>query len=96
MFTSKHNPYGEGSKHLDNVRLESLIGEYQAKGDAGSLGEIVRLTQTRALTLIRFHKTARYAAEDELLSALPITSISSRRIRHRFRTTSRYRARCVR
>jgi DNA-directed RNA polymerase specialized sigma24 family protein len=68
MFTSKHNPYGEGSKHLDNVRLESLIGEYQAKGDAGSLGEIVRLTQTRALTLIRFHKTARYAAEDELLS----------------------------
>jgi hypothetical protein len=68
MFTSTRNPHGAGTTHFDNTRLESLIGEYQAKGDAGSLGEIVKLTQTRALTLIRFHRTTRYVAEDELLS----------------------------
>jgi hypothetical protein len=34
----------------------------------GSLGEILRLTQTRALTLIRYHKTTRYVTEAELLS----------------------------
>jgi hypothetical protein len=32
------------------------------------LAEIVTLTQARALTLIRFHKTTRYRREDELLS----------------------------
>jgi hypothetical protein len=50
---------------------QSVIGDsmtYQSQGDAGSLGEIVRLSQDRALTLIRFYKTTRYRSEDELLS----------------------------
>jgi hypothetical protein len=68
MFATKHSPHGEGSKHLDNGRLEEVIARYQTHGDAGSLSEIVRLTQDRALTLIRYHKTARYRPEAELLS----------------------------
>jgi hypothetical protein len=67
MFT-KHHPNGEGSNHLDNHKLEELIADYQAKRDLESLSEIVSLTQDRALTLIRFRKTARYRTESELLS----------------------------
>jgi DNA-directed RNA polymerase specialized sigma24 family protein len=67
MFT-KHNPDGQGSRHLDNAQLEEIIARYQARGDAGSLSEIIRLTRDRALTLIRFHKTTRYGSEAELLS----------------------------
>src|SRR6516162_11150944 len=68
MFASKHKPHGQGSTHLDNGRLEEVIARYQTKGDAESLGEIVRLSQTRAQTLIRFYQTTRYRPEDELLS----------------------------
>jgi hypothetical protein len=67
MFTSTHNPGGT-SPHLDNAALEGVIARYQTQGDAESLGEIVRLTQTRAQTLIRFYQTTRYRPEDELLS----------------------------
>src|SRR5262249_17915076 len=67
MFTSKHNPLGT-TQHLDNGHLEEAIGRYRARGDAGSLDEIIRLIEPRALTLIRFHKTDHYRPEDELLS----------------------------
>jgi DNA-directed RNA polymerase specialized sigma24 family protein len=68
MLASKHQPNGGSSSHFDNVRLESLISAYHAGTDPAALTEIVRLTQTRALTLIRFHKTSRYGSEDELIS----------------------------
>jgi hypothetical protein len=67
MLASKHNPNGT-SPHFDNVRLESLISAYQAGTNPAALAEIVTLTQARALTLIRFRKTARYSTESELLS----------------------------
>jgi hypothetical protein len=67
MFTSTHNPNGS-SPHLDNAQLEQAIGHYQTQHDVESLGEIVRLTQTRAQTLIRFYQTTKYRPEDELLS----------------------------
>ena len=67
MLTSKHTPNGT-SPHFDNARLEQVIAHYQTQGDAVSLSEIVKLTQDRALTLIRFHKTTRYLGENELLS----------------------------
>ena len=67
MFTSKHNPRG-ATLHCDNGRIESLIAEYQSTGDIRTLASIIDLTQDRALTLIRFHKTTRYRREDELLS----------------------------
>jgi hypothetical protein len=53
-----------------------LIARYQA-GDAGSLGEVVRLTQPRAQTLIRFHKTHLYRPEDELLSDIAVKLMRS-------------------
>ena len=68
MFTSKHHPAGGASVHCDNARLEEVIARYQTEGDAGSLDEIVRLAQNRALTLIRFNGTTRYCTEAELLS----------------------------
>jgi hypothetical protein len=61
-------PNGNGTEHLDNGRLEQAIARFQLQGDANALGEIITLTEKRALTLIRFHKTARYVPEDELLS----------------------------
>jgi hypothetical protein len=67
MLASKHNPNGT-SPHFDNVRLESLISAYQAGTNPAALAEIATLTQARALTLIRFRKTARYSTEGELLS----------------------------
>jgi hypothetical protein len=67
MLASKHNPNGT-SPHFDNVRLELLISAYQAGTNPAALVEIVTLTQARALTLIRFRKTARYSTEGELLS----------------------------
>jgi hypothetical protein len=67
MLASKHHPNGT-NPHFDNVRLESLISAYQAGTDPAALAEIVTLTQARALTLIRFRKTARYSTEGELLS----------------------------
>jgi hypothetical protein len=68
MLASKHNPNGGTNPHFDNVRLESLISAYQAGTNPAALAEIVTLTQARALTLIRFRKTARYSTEGELLS----------------------------
>jgi hypothetical protein len=68
MLASKHNPNGGASPHFDNVRLESLIAAHQTGSNPAALAEIVSLTQERALTLIRFHKTIRYRPEDELLS----------------------------
>ena len=68
MFTtSKHHPNGGAVSHCDNAQLEQAIARYQA-GDAASLGEVIRLVEPRATTLIRFHKTHRYRPEDELLS----------------------------
>ena len=68
MATSKHHLNGGASPHCDNNKLEEAINRYQTKGDVGSLGEIIKLTQDRALTLMRFYKTTRYQREDELLS----------------------------
>jgi hypothetical protein len=69
MFTTsgKHHPKGGAVSHCDNVQLERAIARFQ-NGDAGSLGEVIRLVQPRATTLIRFHKTHLYRPEDELLS----------------------------
>jgi hypothetical protein len=66
--TSKHHPNGGACPHWDNAKIESLIAAYQTHGDVKSLAAIVELTKERALTLIRFRKTSRYRAEDELLS----------------------------
>jgi hypothetical protein len=68
MFTSKHHPTGGAVAHCDSQRIGSLIAEYQANRDQESLCEILSLSQQRALALIRFYKSARYRAEDELLS----------------------------
>jgi hypothetical protein len=69
MFTtSKHHPDGGASPHFDNLRLESLIAAHRTGTAPAALAEIVTLTQDRALTLIRFHKTTRYSSEAELLS----------------------------
>jgi hypothetical protein len=65
---SKHHPNGDGSSHFNNGRLQELIAAYQTGGDRSVLGEIVGLTQERAVTLIRFQKTTKYRPEDELLS----------------------------
>jgi hypothetical protein len=67
MFTSKHHPNGGAVSHCDNVQLEQAIARFQ-NGDAGSLGEILRLVEPRAQTLIRFHRTHNFRPEDELLS----------------------------
>jgi hypothetical protein len=64
----EHHPHGGGSPHCDNDKLEQFIASYQTQGDAESPSEIIRLTQKRALTLIRFNGTARYCTESELLS----------------------------
>lgn len=68
MFTSRHHPEGGATLHCDNARIESLISDYQTTGDIRTLATIVDLTQDRARALIKFRKTNRYAAEDELLS----------------------------
>jgi hypothetical protein len=65
---SKHNPHGGGAVHCDNDKLEEFIARYQTQGDPRSLSEIIRLTEKRALTLLRFHKTTHHVPEDELLS----------------------------
>jgi hypothetical protein len=68
MFTtSKHHPNGGAVSHCDNTQLEQAIARFQG-GDTGSLGEIIRLVEPRALTLIRFHQTNHYRPEEELLS----------------------------
>lgn len=55
-------------QHLNNAKLEEVIIRFQRTGDASSLGEIVALSQQRALTLIRFNGTTSYRSEVELLS----------------------------
>jgi hypothetical protein len=75
MFTSRHNPLGT-TPHLDNVQLEAAIFRYQ-NGDAGSLGEVIRLVERRALTLIRFHQTNKYQSESELLSDIAVKLMRS-------------------
>jgi hypothetical protein len=63
----KH-PLPGGTLHFDNGWLKSLLA-YQAGTDREAvLAEMVDLTQQRALTLIRFHNTTKYRAEEELLS----------------------------
>jgi hypothetical protein len=64
----KHNPHGGATLHLDNNLLEEAIARYQTQGDAGSLGEVIRLVEPRALTLIRHYKTHYYRPENELVS----------------------------
>ena len=64
----EHQAHGGGTLHWDTRRIEALIAEYQSNGDVRTLAAIVSLTQTRALTLIRFHTTTHYVTEDELLS----------------------------
>jgi DNA-directed RNA polymerase specialized sigma24 family protein len=66
MFT-KHHPNGKGGEHLNNSRLEECIARLQ-KGDANALAEIIKLTQPRTETLIRFYKTGQYYSEAELVS----------------------------
>ena len=59
---------GEGNQpHFGNSRFEQVVVRFQ-KGDPDALNEIVELSQRRALTLIRFHGSARYCSESELLS----------------------------
>jgi DNA-directed RNA polymerase specialized sigma24 family protein len=78
MHTSKHNPNGGATPHCDNGKLEKLIADYQAgTNPTAALAEIVELTQRRALTLIRFHQTTRYAPEDELLSDINVKLLRS-------------------
>lgn len=68
MLASKHNPNGT-SPHFANEAIESAISAYQAgTNPTTALAEIVKLTQPRVQTLIRFHKTSRYRSEDELPS----------------------------
>jgi hypothetical protein len=77
MFTtSKHHPNGGAVPHCDNAQLEQAIFRYQA-GDAASLGEVVRLVEPRALTLIRFYKTNLYQPESELLSDIAVKLMRS-------------------
>jgi hypothetical protein len=71
MLASKHRP-NDTRPHFDNDRIEALIAEYQANRDLDSLSAIVSLTRTRAETLIRFRKTARYYSEAELLSDVDV------------------------
>jgi hypothetical protein len=66
MFT-KHHPNGDGSQHLDNARLEGLIADFQ-NGNPSALSEIVTLTERRTVALIRFHGSAKYRSEPELIS----------------------------
>lgn len=66
--TSKHHPNGGASAHCDNGQIEFLIAQYQKNRDVESLSSIIELTQSRALTLIRFYRTTRYRSRDELLS----------------------------
>jgi hypothetical protein len=68
MFTSTHHPSGGARPHWDNARIEQLIAQYKTSGDLESLSSIVELTEPRVLTLIRFYKSTRYVAENELLS----------------------------
>ena len=63
-----HHQNGSARVHWDNASVESLIAQYQTSRDQNALSEIVALTHDRALTLIRFRKTARYRSESELLS----------------------------
>lgn len=65
---SRHHPNGGAAIHCDNGRLETLIAAHQAGTDPAALGEIIGLTQNRALALIRFYRSARYCPENELLS----------------------------
>jgi hypothetical protein len=68
MFTSsKHHPNGGAVSHCDNTQLEQAIARFQ-NGNAGSLGEVVRLVEPRSLALIRYFKTSQYQSEPELLS----------------------------
>jgi hypothetical protein len=76
MFTSKHNPAGS-AHHCDNTRLEEAISRYQIQRDAESLGEIVELSQKRALALIRFYQSTKYRSEDELLSDINLKLMRS-------------------
>jgi hypothetical protein len=59
---------GATEPHCDNARLEACIFRFQREGDATALGEIIELSQRRALTLIRFNGTTGYCSEPELLS----------------------------
>ena len=68
MLVTKHSPNGNGTEHLDNGRLEQAIARFQLQGEANALGEIIGLTEKRAMTMIRFHKTTRHVPEDELVS----------------------------
>jgi hypothetical protein len=65
---SKHHPNGGANGHCDNGKIEALIARYQTDRDVESLSQIVALTENRALTLIRFYRTARYRPASELLS----------------------------
>jgi hypothetical protein len=58
---------GESSHHFDNARFEQAVTRLQ-NGDTNALGEIIKLSQRRALALIRYNGTHHYCGEDELLS----------------------------
>ena len=76
MFTSKHHPNGGAVSHCDNFQLEQAIARFQ-NGDARSLGEVIRLVEPRAQTLIRFYKTHHYQSESELLSDINFKLLKS-------------------
>jgi DNA-directed RNA polymerase specialized sigma24 family protein len=76
MFTSKHHPNGGAVSHCDNFQLEKAIARFQ-NGDARSLGEVIRLVEPRAQTLIRFYKTHHYQSESELLSDINFKLLKS-------------------
>ena len=62
----KHN--GQAAIHCDNAAIERLIISYQSSRDQRELADIIALSQRRAETLIRHHKTNQYRSESELLS----------------------------
>ena len=51
---SRHHPSGGATTHCDSTQIETAIASYQTNRDLKSLSSIVALTETRALTLIRF------------------------------------------
>jgi hypothetical protein len=63
--------------HFDNARLEACIARFQRSGDTRHLGEIITLSEQRALVLIRHHHTACYCSEPELLSDVHLKLIRS-------------------
>jgi hypothetical protein len=58
---------GSTEPHFNNERFTRAVIRLQS-GNTNALGDIIELSQRRALTLIRHYGTAGYCTEGELLS----------------------------